>query len=85
MKLVWAGQFVSSVNVTEASALIGGAEQGILLHAKRMKSSIAAMSAASEVLLAGTDLPFRNVSWSLPGFATQNATAKGRLEVRLSR
>jgi hypothetical protein len=69
------------VDVTEASALIGAAEQNILLRADRMKSSLRAMSTAAEVFLADTSVPYRNSSWSLPGVATQNITNKGRLEV----
>jgi hypothetical protein len=81
LKLLIAGEFVSTVDVTEASALIGAAEQNILLRADRMKSSLRAMSTAAEVFLADTSVPYRNSSWSLPGVATQNITNKGRLEV----
>lgn len=81
LKLVLAGEFVSSVDITEASALIGAAEQSIALHAERMKTGLSAMSAASEVLLAAAALPDRNLSWSFPGVATRIANASGRLEV----
>ena len=81
MKLVLAGEFVCSVDITEASALIAAAEQSISLRAARMRSTHTAMNAASEVLqLADLKLP-NNLSWSSPGVATQNATARGRLEV----
>lgn len=81
LKLVIAGEFVSSVDVTEASALIGAAEESIVLQAEQMKSSLVAMNTAAEVLLAETAVPYRNISWSFPGVATLNATNKGRLEV----
>ncbi|KAG0576146.1 hypothetical protein KC19_5G058600 [Ceratodon purpureus] len=80
VKLVLAGEFVCSVDITEASALIAAAEQSISLRAARMRSTHTAMNAASEVLqLADLKLP-NNLSWSSPGVATQNATARGRLE-----
>lgn len=81
MKLVISGELVSSVDVTEASALIGAAEESIALQADQMKSSLAAMNTAAEVLLADTAVPARNISWSIPGVAIQNTTNKGRLEV----
>lgn len=80
VKLLIAGEFVSTVDVTEASALIGAAEQNILLRADRMKASLRAMSTAAQVLVADASVPYRNISWSLPGVATQNVTNKGRLE-----
>lgn len=76
-----AGELVTSVDVTEASTLIGSVEQSIALHAERMKTSISVMSAALEVILADSGKPFHPVSWSTPAIATQNATAKGRLEI----
>jgi len=78
VKLLIAGEFVSTVDVTEASALIGAAEQNILLRADRMKASLRAMSAAAQVLVADASVPYRNISWSLPGVATQNVTNEGR-------
>jgi len=83
VKLLLAGEFVSTVDVTEASALIGAAEQNILLRADRMKASLRAMSTAAQVLVADASVPYRNISWSLPGVGTQNVTNKGRFEVGL--
>ena len=82
MKLVTGGEFVNSVDVTESSVIIAGAEQSILVSTKRIQESVSGMRTASELILADPNKPMEVVAWDVPVIATQNETSKGKLQVR---
>ena len=75
------GEFVNSVDVTEASVIIAGAEQSILVSMKRIEESVSGMRTASELILADLNRPMEEVAWDIPAIATQNETSKGKLQV----
>jgi hypothetical protein len=81
LKLVVGGEFVNSVDVTEASVIIAGAEQSILVSMKRIEESVSGMRTASELILADLKRPMEEVAWDIPAIATQNETSKGKLQV----
>lgn len=82
LKLVMGGEFVNSVDVTEASVIIAGAEQSILVSTKRIEESLGGMRTASELILSDLNRPMEEMAWDIPAIATQNETSKGKLQVR---
>lgn len=81
LNLFGAGEFTNSVDVTQASLLAAASEQAIILKTQSILSGLNGIGMASDLVLEDPSKPNSRESWIIPGTATQNATAKGRLQV----